>query len=107
MDVKELPPPALARALAGPEPPLVLDVRDDWEWTLGRVEGSVHIPLGELVQRVGELDPQRPTVVLCHHGVRSFQAALWLARRGFVQVANLAGGIDAWSREVDPKVAVY
>lgn len=105
--MEELSALMLSRALAAPDPPLVLDVRDPWERALCHLQDSVHIPLQALPERVAELDPQRPTVVLCHHGVRSFQAARWLAHRGFAQVANLAGGIDAWAREVDPTMAVY
>lgn len=105
--VEELAPATLERALGGTAPPAVLDVRDAWEWALCRIEGSVHVPLAELPRRVGELDPQRPTVVLCHHGVRSAHAAQWLAQHGFAQVANLRGGIDAWSREVDPALPQY
>jgi rhodanese-related sulfurtransferase len=85
----------------------VLDVREPWEFSLCRLEGSRHIPLGELPARADELDPSRPTVVLCHHGVRSLHAALFLERLGFADVANLRGGIDGWARGVDPAMAVY
>ena len=105
--VQELAPRALHAALGDPPPPVVLDVREPWERALCHLPDSLHIPLQSLPARVGELDPKRPTVVLCHHGVRSFQAARWLAQRGFAQVANLSGGIDGWAREVDPSMPVY
>lgn len=88
-------------------PPVLLDVRESWEVDLCRLAGAVHIPLGELVRQVDELDPAMPTVVLCHHGVRSLHAAEWLAARGFASVFNLAGGIDAWARDVEPGMRRY
>lgn len=94
--------------LAGTDQPLLLlDVREPWEFELARIEGSQLLPLGQVPARLDELDPARETVVICHHGVRSMQAAFFLQSRGFKDVINLAGGIDAWSREVDPKVPVY
>lgn len=85
----------------------VVDVREPWEHALCVLEGSRLLPMQSLPQRLHELDPMRTTVVVCHHGVRSFQVALWLKRNGFSDVANLSGGIDAWAREIDPGVAVY
>lgn len=85
----------------------LVDVREPWEHALCALEGARLLPMQGLSQRLHELDPTRPTVVLCHHGVRSFQVALWLERKGFTDVANLAGGIDAWAREIDPGMAVY
>lgn len=73
----------------------VLDVREDWEWSDGHVPGAVHIPLAELPTRVGELDPGRPTLVVCHVGARSARATMWLSSLGH-QVVNLEGGMDAW-----------
>lgn len=85
----------------------LVDVREPWEHALCALEGSCLLPMQVLPQRVHELDPTRTTVVVCHHGVRSFQVAMWLERNGFTDVANLSGGIDAWAREIDPGVAVY
>lgn len=99
---------ALCRAEA---PPLLLDVRQPWEAALAsiRLEGveTRLIPMGELVQRLDELNPTQPVVCYCHHGVRSLQVVAFLERQGFDSVYNLAGGIDAWSREVDPAVPLY
>ena len=82
-------------------PPLLLDVREPWEAAIAAIAGSTLIPLGELGDRVGELDPAASVVVYCHLGVRSEYAAELLASAGFADVRNLAGGIDAWSRTVD------
>jgi len=89
------------------EPVTLLDVREPWEVALCRMDGSVHIPLGQLAGRLAELDPARSTVVICHHGMRSLQAGAFLERQGFRDVVNLRGGIDAWARDVDPSMAVY
>ncbi len=74
---------------------VVLDVRESYEWADGHIEGAVHIPLGDLPARVGELDPQARTLVVCHVGARSAAATAWLRNQGH-DVANLAGGMDAW-----------
>lgn len=85
----------------------LLDVREDWEFELCRLPGSRHIPLGEVPQRLGELDPARALVVICHHGVRSRVAQHFLLERGFTQVLNLNGGIDAWAMRIDSRMATY
>jgi rhodanese-related sulfurtransferase len=99
-----------ARATEG-APPVVLDVREPWELEAAhvRVEGFelVAIPMGELPERLAELDTGRPVACLCHHGVRSQHVAMFLARQGFAQVANIAGGIDAWAGEFDAAVPRY
>ena len=91
--------------------PVVLDVREDWELRLATLQlpqaELVHIPMGQLVARLAELDRERPLRVLCHHGGRSQQCALFLERQGFADVANVAGGIDAWSALIDPAVPRY
>lgn len=85
----------------------LLDVREAWEFGLARLPGARLIPLAELPSRVGELDPQLPVIVYCHHGIRSWHAACFLERNGFTNVGNLAGGIDAWSRLIDPETPRY
>jgi rhodanese-related sulfurtransferase len=85
-----------------------IDVREPWEFALARIEGSVPIPMGEIPSRAGqELRPEERLVIVCHHGVRSMNVAVWLRRQGFEQAQSLCGGIDAWSREVDPTVGRY
>jgi len=110
-DVIELPAGELGRVAAGGARPQLLDVREPWEVATARIEADgvdlVTIPMGEIVRRTGELDASRPIVCLCHHGMRSLQVARYLASRGFAPIHNLSGGIDAWSREVDPSVPRY
>ena len=89
------------------EPPLLLDVREPWEFALCRLEASELIPLGTLGGRLPSIDLERPIVCICHHGTRSFHAALALERNGCREVYNLVGGVDAWSRQIDPSMAVY
>ena len=88
--------------------PLVLDVREDWEVQIGRIPGSLHIPMQKIPARLRELlDADRPIVCYCHHGMRSMQVAMFLEHRGAREVHNLVGGIDAWARLVDPACARY
>jgi rhodanese-related sulfurtransferase len=82
---------------------VVLDVREPHEWAGGHIEGALHIPLGDLPARVDELDPQAKTLVVCHVGARSASATAWLHGRGH-DVANLAGGMDAWEGAQRPIV---
>ncbi len=89
-----------------PEAVLRLDVRQPWEHELARIPGSVLIPLNVLEARVGELDRTRPVAIYCHHGARSMQALRFLQSLGFLEVANLRGGINAYSR-LDPSVPTY
>lgn len=100
-----------AHADAAGAAPLLLDVREPWEFALAaiRVEGwrTLHIPMSDIPARVGELDPRRPVVCICHHGLRSAQVVAFLERQGFDAAYNLGGGIDAWSQQVDPGVPRY
>jgi len=89
------------------EPVVLLDVREPEEVALARLPGSVHIPMGEIPGRLHELDPDAQIVVYCHHGIRSANVAAYLVQRDFTDVANLAGGIDAWSLTVDPSLPRY
>lgn len=84
----------------------ILDVRQPWEHALARLPHSRLIPLGELTERAGELDPARPVAAYCHHGVRSRFALAILRDLGFTDLAHLAGGIDAYSG-LDPTVPRY
>jgi rhodanese-related sulfurtransferase len=96
---------------AADRPPVVLDVREPWELQAASVKAEgfelVAMPMNEIPARLGELDPARPIACLCHHGTRSQRVASFLSQRGFDQVANIAGGIDAWSSERDPAVPRY
>ena len=85
----------------------LLDVREPWEFELAHLPGAILIPLAELPSRLRELNVSDPVIVYCHHGIRSWHAACFLERNGFAQVFNLNGGIDAWSRDIDPALARY
>ncbi len=85
----------------------LLDVRESWEIAISRIEEAVHIPMREVPARTGELDRAMPVAVMCHSGVRSAAVARYLVASGFRPVANIAGGIDAWSLEVDAALARY
>jgi rhodanese-related sulfurtransferase len=87
--------------------PLLLDVRELWEYEKARIAGSRHVPMNEIPARKDELDPAAQIVVICHHGGRSMQVAMFLEQNGFAKVHNLAGGVDSWARTVDPSVPVY
>jgi len=99
------------QSVAAAGQPLVLDVREPHELAVARVlENGVEvlaIPMGSIPARLAELDATRPIACLCHHGARSMQVAMFLQSRGFAQIANIAGGIDAWSLERDPGIARY
>jgi rhodanese-related sulfurtransferase len=84
----------------------ILDVREPWEYGLAHIPGAVLIPLGELAERAKELDPARPVAAYCHHGMRSLQALQFLQSLGFIDLAHLSGGIEAYSR-LDPSVPRY
>lgn len=86
---------------------VLLDVRDPDEVATVRVDGSVWIPMREIPQRMGELDPALPIAVMCHHGGRSERVAEFLASRGFTNVVNVAGGIDAYAAQIEPTLARY
>ena len=85
----------------------LLDVRTPDEVALAALPGSVNIPMSEMPARLGELDPAAAIVVICHHGTRSEMAGRFLERNGFTEVSHLAGGIDAWSQQVDAAVPRY
>jgi rhodanese-related sulfurtransferase len=91
--------------------PVVLDVREPNELQVASIKADgftlLTIPMGVIPPRLSELDPRQPIACLCHHGGRSMQVASFLKSRGFAHVANIAGGINAWSAEVDPTIARY
>lgn len=90
------------------EPFTLIDVREPSEHETARIEGATLIPMGDIASRAHqELDPEQHIVVYCHHGVRSMNVTAWLRQQGFEKAQSMAGGIEAWSRTVDPKVPVY
>lgn len=104
----EIEAKALAAALSSPNPPLLVDVRTPHEHQLAAIKPSVLLPLHEIEERAAELDEHKgkPIVVYCHLGVRSLHGAAYLRSLGH-QAVSLAGGIEAWSCEVDPRVPRY
>lgn len=107
--MKQIRPTELKAWLDDPqrEPPLLLDVRELWEFERCHIANTRLVPMGSIPARLGELDPARETVVVCHHGVRSFHVARFLEHNGFKNVINLSGGVDAWAKEVDRTMPLY
>ena len=95
----------------GTAPPLVLDVREPWEVAQASIKPEgfelLCIPMGEILARLQELDPDRPLACLCHHGARSMSVAQYLANHDFADVTNITGGIHAWALERDATVPRY
>jgi rhodanese-related sulfurtransferase len=87
--------------------PHLLDVREPWEFELARLNRAENLPMGQIPAALEDIDKTRSTVVICHHGVRSLQVVAFLQHHGFTNLHNLSGGIDAWSREIDPSVPLY
>lgn len=107
--MKSISPGELAAWLSDTrrERPLLLDVREPWEYEKARIDGSQLVPMREVPGRLDEIDPQREVVAICHHGGRSAQVAVFLEKNGYNKVHNLVGGLDAWARTVDPAVPIY
>lgn len=87
--------------------PLLLDVRESWECELCQIAGSLQIPMHLVPMRCDELDPERDIVVICHHGGRSMQVAMFLERKAYGSVFNLMGGVEAWACDVEPGMRRY
>lgn len=107
--IPQLAPAELARwrGDASREAPLLVDVREPWEFEYCRIDGAVSVPLSEFLRRKGELPRDRPLVMVCHHGRRSEHAAMILAGAGFPRVYNLQGGVEAWALDVEPAMKRY
>jgi rhodanese-related sulfurtransferase len=94
--------------LAATPAPLLLDVREQWEYDTAHLEGATLMPMNEVPARAfKELDEEEPILVLCHHGARSLSVAAWLRNQGFEKAQSISGGIDAWSRSIDPTIPRY
>ena len=103
----ELSPGEVKRLIDSGRAFVLLDVRQPEEVDVAHIAGSVHIPMGEIPGRLHELDPDADIVVYCHHGIRSADVAAFLRRHEFGSVANLSGGIEAWSLTIDRSLARY
>lgn len=87
--------------------PFLLDVREPWEFAICHLDHSELMPMRQIPQRIHTLEKEQETVVICHHGVRSRIAGHYLEQAGFTNIINLAGGIDAWAKQVDPGMTTY
>jgi rhodanese-related sulfurtransferase len=97
----------LAQRRSNAEPLAILDVREPWELEICGLPESITIPLAGLPGRLDALPRDNPLIVLCHHGMRSERAVMWLRANGFDNAVNLAGGIDAWARRIDSAMRTY
>ncbi|HEX7997004.1 MAG TPA: rhodanese-like domain-containing protein [Pyrinomonadaceae bacterium] len=107
MDYETITPAELDARLRRGDEFMLIDVREPVEHEMARIEGARLLPLSLFNEWAGTLDPADEIVVMCHHGIRSAQVCAFLARQGFRKLSNLAGGIDRWSHEVDPRVPLY
>ena len=107
--MQHMMPTELAAWLADQErpQPLLLDVREPWEYQTCHIAGSLPMPMSTVPARQQELEPSQPIVCICHHGARSMAVATFLERAGFEQVINLTGGIHGWALQVDGSMPTY
>lgn len=107
--IEQLPATALHEWLADEKraTPLIVDVRESWEHAICKLPDAKLLPMQQIPSRVDELPRDRDIVVVCHHGMRSYQVAEFLANAGFTRLYNLSGGMAAWSAEVDPQTPQY
>jgi len=89
------------------EDPVLLDVREPWEFEICHIDGSVNIPMGQVSPQLEQLQTTKEVVVICHHGIRSQQVISFLQKQSVAALVNLDGGVDAWARVIDPDMPVY
>ncbi|HWY45655.1 MAG TPA: rhodanese-like domain-containing protein [Candidatus Sulfotelmatobacter sp.] len=107
MNELEITPAELKKRLDAGEKLLLIDVREPWEHEICRIEGAKLIPMNTIPANLQSLDVEEAVICYCHHGMRSLDVAVWLQRQGVESAKSLAGGIDKWSAEIDPKVPRY
>jgi rhodanese-related sulfurtransferase len=107
MDELEIKPADVKERLDRGESLVLVDVREQWEYDVCRIEGARLVPLGSLAASLNTLPDVDEVICYCHHGMRSMDAAAWLRFQGFAKAKSLAGGIERWSVEIDPKVPRY
>lgn len=105
--ILEISPEELKSKLDKGENMTLIDVREPDEYEICRLEKAKLIPMRQIPERLGDLNPDELTVLYCHHGIRSAQATVWLRRNGFIQVVSLRGGIDEWAQKIDPEMDRY
>jgi len=103
----EITPVEVSGLLKAGEPLRLIDVREPAEHAICQIEGATLIPMQTVPQRLPELDDESRLIVFCHHGVRSLSVVDWLRRQGVEKCQSMAGGIDLWSRQIDPNVPRY
>ena len=103
----EITPREVKALLTSGEKFLFVDVREKWEYDTSRIEGATLIPLGDIPANLFRLEDAGDIVLLCHHGMRSLDAAAWLRSQGVAGARSMAGGIERWALEVDPAVPRY
>jgi rhodanese-related sulfurtransferase len=106
MPIAEITPNELKALLAGDNPPLLVDIREEGEAAICSIDGSTLIPMNSLPQRLAEIPSDRQVVLYCHGGMRSWMAGQWMARNGY-DALSLAGGIDRWAAEIEPSMNRY
>ena len=105
--MQDITPKQLKSRLDAGEAIDIIDVREDWEVAQGMLANAVHIPMDDIPDAVDQISREKPVVVMCHTGRRSEQVAMWMDTEGFDNILNLVGGIDQWSREIDPSLPRY
>ncbi|MGV7207865.1 rhodanese-like domain-containing protein [Oxalobacteraceae bacterium A2-2] len=107
--MEQITAPELAAWLADPDrpKPVLLDVRENWEFETCHIPGSTHIVMNTIPARIDDLDEDAQIVCICHHGARSMQVAAYLEHHGFGKMVNLTGGVHAWALQVDPAMPKY
>ena len=100
-------PEELKKRLDAGEKPILLDIREPWEFSICKIEGSVNISMSEPEKLINELNANDEIIAICHHGMRSFQVCNYLENNGFNKVLNLDGGIDSWAKTIDTDMAQY
>jgi rhodanese-related sulfurtransferase len=107
MDDLQIDPREVKRRLDAGEQLLLVDVREPWEFDLCRIVGAKLVPLGSVPSNLPVFDQDDEVVIYCHHGKRSLDAVVWLRQQGVEGARSMAGGIERWSREIDPAVPRY
>ncbi len=105
--MKQIAPEELKRDMNAGNSPALLDVRETWEYEICHIDDSINISMSLIPSRIAEINPDQEIVVICHHGVRSLQVASYLEAQGYTNISNLAGGIGAWARTVEPVMTQY
>lgn len=105
--MQEIDVTALKAKLDNREPVQLIDVRETWELEICQLEGVKNLPMSEITGRLADVEKNIETVVICHHGGRSQQVAMWLEQQGAGEMTNLLGGMDAWAVAIDPSLERY